>query len=48
MLGKSKSTVGLDIGSAAIKVVEISHRGKEPRLANCGVVETSTKPLAAP
>jgi len=39
LFGKPKSTVGLDIGSSAIKVVEITHRGEESRLANFGVVE---------
>ena len=39
MLGKARTTVGLDIGSSAIKVVEIEQRGGEPRLVNYGMAE---------
>lgn len=39
MLGKPKTTVGLDIGSHAIKVVEVEHRKDGPRLVNFGMAE---------
>lgn len=39
MLGKAKTTVGLDIGSSAIKVVEIEQRREGPRIVNFGVTE---------
>ncbi len=39
MFGKKKSTVGLDIGSSSIKVVEISHDRSGDRLVNYGVSE---------
>jgi type IV pilus assembly protein PilM len=39
VLGKPRTTIGLDIGSSAIKVVEIERRGGEPRLINCGISE---------
>jgi type IV pilus assembly protein PilM len=37
VFGRARTTVGLDIGSHAIKVVEIENRGREPRLVNYGV-----------
>jgi type IV pilus assembly protein PilM len=39
LLGKTRTTVGLDIGSSAIKVVEIERKGNEARLVNCGISE---------
>ena len=39
MFGKKKSTVGLDIGSSSIKVVEILHDRSGDRLINYGVSE---------
>jgi len=39
MFGKKRSTVGLDIGSSSIKVVEISHDRSGDRLVNYGVSE---------
>ena len=39
MLGKSKTTVGLDIGSSSIKVVEMEQRGHDPRVVNFGMAE---------
>ncbi len=39
MLGKAKTTVGLDIGSSSIKVVELEQRGEEARLVNFGMAE---------
>jgi len=39
MFGKKKSTVGLDIGSSSIKVVEIAHDRSGDRLVNFGVSE---------
>jgi len=39
MFGKKKSTVGLDIGSSSIKVVEISHDRSGDRLINFGISE---------
>src|SRR5437867_12816564 len=39
MFGKKKSTVGLDIGSSSIKVVEIAHDRSGDRLINFGISE---------
>ena len=39
MFGKKKTTVGLDIGSSSIKVVELSHDRSGDRLVNFGVSE---------
>src|SRR5262245_58469355 len=39
MFGKKKSTVGLDIGSSSIKVVEIAHDRSGDRLVNFGISE---------
>src|SRR3989442_8302611 len=39
MFGKKKSTVGLDIGSSSIKVVEIAHERSGDRLVNFGISE---------
>src|SRR6267143_3696809 len=39
MFGKKKSTVGLDIGSSSIKVVEIAHDRTGDRLINFGISE---------
>ncbi len=36
---KSKSTVGLDIGSSLIKVVEVDHSKGEPMLAKYGIIK---------
>ncbi|MDH3197601.1 MAG: pilus assembly protein PilM [Candidatus Krumholzibacteria bacterium] len=36
---KSKSSIGLDIGSSLIKVVEIDHSKGEPMLTNYGVIK---------
>jgi type IV pilus assembly protein PilM len=38
VFGKGKTTVGLDIGSSAVKVVELETRGEITRLANYGIV----------
>ena len=39
MFGKKKSTVGLDIGSSSIKIVEIVHDRSGDRLVNYGISE---------
>jgi len=39
MFGKKKTTVGLDIGSSSIKVVEIAHERSGDRLINYGISE---------
>ncbi len=39
MFGRGKTTVGLDIGSSAIKVVELESRGDGPHLVRYGVSE---------
>jgi len=39
MFGKRKTTVGLDIGSSSIKVVELAHDRSGDRLVNFGVSE---------
>jgi type IV pilus assembly protein PilM len=39
MFGKKKSTVGLDIGSSSIKIVEILHDRSGDRLVNYGISE---------
>lgn len=39
MLGRSKTTVGLDIGSSAIKVVEIEQKREGCRIVNYGLAE---------
>src|SRR2546428_4273982 len=39
MFGKKKTTVGLDIGSSSIKVVELAHDRSGLRLVNFGVSE---------
>jgi type IV pilus assembly protein PilM len=39
MFGKKKTTVGLDIGSSSIKVVEIAHDRSGDRLVNFGISE---------
>jgi type IV pilus assembly protein PilM len=39
VFGRGKTTVGLDIGSSAIKVAEIENRGDGPHLVNYGVGE---------
>jgi len=39
MFGKKKSTVGLDIGSSSIKVVEIARERSGDRLVNYGISE---------
>jgi len=39
LLSRCRTTVGLDIGSSSIKVVEIEQRGGEPRLVNYGMAE---------
>lgn len=39
MFGRPKTTIGLDIGSSAIKVVEVEHRSDGPRLVNFGMAE---------
>ena len=36
---KSKSSVGLDIGSSLIKIVEIDHSNEEPRLVKYGLMK---------
>jgi len=36
---KSKSTIGLDIGSSLVKVVEVDHSGSEPVLSKYGIVK---------
>jgi type IV pilus assembly protein PilM len=38
LFGRSKTTVGLDIGSGLIKVAVIDHSKKEPELVRCAVV----------
>jgi len=38
LFGRSKTTVGLDIGSGLIKVAVIDHSRKEPELVRCAVV----------
>ncbi len=37
MFGRPRSTVGLDIGSSHVKVVEVERKGAEARLVNFGV-----------
>lgn len=37
--GRGSSTVGLDLGSHSIKLVEMDHSGKTPTLVNYGVTE---------
>jgi type IV pilus assembly protein PilM len=39
LLGRAKTTVGLDIGSSAIKVVEVEQRREGLRLVNYGMAE---------
>ncbi len=39
MLGKKKSSIGLDIGSSSAKVVEIEDAGEGPSLVNFGIEE---------
>jgi type IV pilus assembly protein PilM len=39
VFGKSKTTVGLDIGSSSIKVVQLETRGDMTRLVNYGIAE---------
>lgn len=39
MFGRPKTTVGLDIGSSTIKVVEVDHRSDGPRLVSYGMAD---------
>lgn len=39
MLGRTSTTVGLDIGSSAIKIVEVEQRREGPRIVNYGMAE---------
>ena len=39
MLSKSKSVVGLDIGSSAVKAIELSQHGKDVMVSAFGQVE---------
>ena len=36
---KSKSSVGLDIGSSLIKVVEVDHSSDQPVMTNYGIIK---------
>jgi type IV pilus assembly protein PilM len=45
LLGRVRTTVGLDIGSSAIKVVEIEQRAGIPRLVNFGVADLSPEAI---
>jgi len=37
VFGRVHTTIGLDIGSSSVKVVEVEHRGSEPRLVGYGM-----------
>ncbi len=45
MLGRAKTTVGLDIGSHTIKVVEIEHKSEGPSLVKFGMAELAPEAI---
>lgn len=45
MLGRARTTVGLDIGSSSIKVVEIEQRGGAAKLVNIGMADLAPEAI---
>jgi type IV pilus assembly protein PilM len=45
VLGRTQTTVGLDIGSSSVKVVELSGKGTEPRLVRFGMADLAPEAI---
>jgi type IV pilus assembly protein PilM len=45
VLGRTQTTVGLDIGSSSIKVVELTGKGSDPRLVHFGMAELAPETI---